>query len=320
MSNRKLVILFFSFTIVYLSTVGLYRFLFTADSVIWEMVDISGDESTGDAHLLRFPDGHVILVDSGSEASASQHLIPFLDGQGIKQIDQLVISHAHADNYGGTPALLTHLESVGEVVFNFPDRSACEEDTVDLTCDWQQLESLQSTLASAGIRHRDARTGDIIYHDPDRDISVLVLHAHDGSSKPLGRTGLNDTSMVLLLQYADLRALFTSDLGSKAAHHLTQRGVLVGATLATAPHHGVDSAAGNRFLNAVNPEAVLVSASAPVWRGSDAERMRSYLAIKGVPAYVSGLHGNVMVEIMPADYKVHPEVIPSEDTDTSGDG
>ena len=107
MANRKLVILFFSFTIVYLSTVGLYRFLFTADSVIWEMVDISGNDSTGDAHLLRFPDGHVILVDSGSETSASQHLVPFLDGQGIKQIDQLVISHAHADNYGGTPALLT---------------------------------------------------------------------------------------------------------------------------------------------------------------------------------------------------------------------
>ena len=255
-------------------------------------------------------------MDTGNETSASRDLIPFLDNQGIKHIDQMVISHGHADNYGGAPALLAHFEGIEEVVFNQPDKDACENDSADLPCQWQDLQSLMSGLASAGIEARGARVGDVLYEDQERDIALLVLHPHDGRSSTPGPIGLNETALVLLLQYGDQRILFTSDLGPGAAHDLLQRGIKVRANLSTAPHHGADNAAGNRFFNAVNPEAVMVSASAPVWHSPAARRMRSYFTAKGIPAYVSGLHGNVRIEIKPGHYKILPEIIPAEEPET----
>ena len=71
------------------------------------------DVRQGDSIFIRTPNGRTILIDAGQGASqyvfydAGKHtILSFLQKQGISRIDTLVMTHPHADHYGGMPAIV----------------------------------------------------------------------------------------------------------------------------------------------------------------------------------------------------------------------
>jgi competence protein ComEC len=51
----------------------------------------------GDAILIRSPEGKTALIDAGP----SKDVVPLLRTPGVTSIDLVVVSHHHADHYGG---------------------------------------------------------------------------------------------------------------------------------------------------------------------------------------------------------------------------
>src|SRR5262249_10347934 len=66
------------------------------------------DVGQGDAILIRSPEGKTALVDAGPNGG----VVPLLRDRGVDHLDLLVVSHHHADHYGGA----------AEVIRAFPPR------------------------------------------------------------------------------------------------------------------------------------------------------------------------------------------------------
>lgn len=58
------------------------------------------DVGQGDCTLLQC-DGQTMLIDAGIGLSQANHITTYLKQQGVKSIDYLVCTHAHADHCGG---------------------------------------------------------------------------------------------------------------------------------------------------------------------------------------------------------------------------
>ena len=55
------------------------------------------DVGQGDAILIRSPEGKRALIDAGP----SKEIVRLIRERGVKSIDLVVVSHHHADHYGG---------------------------------------------------------------------------------------------------------------------------------------------------------------------------------------------------------------------------
>ena len=275
--------------------------------ITWTMVHVSGDRYSGDAHLLEFPDGHIVLIDTGFDKFTRRDLIPYLDEHGIDHIDQIILSHAHRNHYGGILSLIGHLARTGSVYFNIPPESPCAKEPWNGGCDYQHVLNTRQAIRDAGVPLKNIATDDVIYQDPGRDIILEVAYVHDGVSRPIGNTDINDTSAVLRLVYGATTVLFTADLNAQVGEYLVKNDFPLKSDIMTAPHHGVEGAAGNQFLARVDPALMMVSNSSRVWLGPRGERMRQFAADHHIPVYVTGLNGNVVVSLTRAGYGIEPE-------------
>lgn len=288
-----------------------WRYYHVSHRIVWTMVHVSGDRYSGDAHLLELPGGQVILIDTGFDRFTRSHLIPYIEKRGIKRLDQVVITHAHRNHYGGVGSLIKALDGVQEVYFNLPPEVPCNKENWPTGCNYAHAARMRQWIADAGSDLRSLHTDDIVYHDDKRDITLKVVHVHDGTSKPIGNTGINDTSAVMRLDYGGTSVLFSGDINHRVGAYLVDNEPSLKADILTAPHHGVESAASNEFLEAVGPDVLMVSNSAHHWRGERGERMRRYAQDHDIPVYVTGIHGNVVVMLMPGDFTIDTQLDPS---------
>lgn len=293
--------------LAFAATAGWYYYRIS-HRIVWTMVHVSGNRYSGDAHLLEFPNGHVVLIDTGFERFTQSHLLPYLGKRDIDHIDQLVITHAHRNHYEGIKTLIQNLGHIGEIYFNLPPKKPCDHEHWPSGCDYRHVLRTRALVEESGIPLRNLATDHLIYHNQDHDLSLEVVFTHDGESPPIGTTDINDTSSVLRLVYGTTTALFTGDINRRVGKYLVDKHFFLKSDIMTAPHHGVEGAAPNTFLDATDPDVILVSNSAENWRGIRGDRMRHYAYDHHIPAYITGIHGNVVTILTHDDYSIDTQL------------
>ncbi|NBB87322.1 MAG: DNA internalization-related competence protein ComEC/Rec2 [Bacteroidetes bacterium] len=200
------------------------------------------DVGHGDAALVQFPGGGTLLVDAGARDQFVDHgqrtLLPHLHHVGIRKIDTVVISHPHADHFGG---LLTLLRSVpiGRV---FHNGQAHPSDLFN-----QKI----GLLDSLRIPHRSLTAGDTLRLDPSVRVDVLAPEP----ARSFDYTQANDASVVLRLRYGDVRVLFAGDAEQEAEHLLVNRyDRLLYSDVIKVGHHGSRTSSASGFVDAVRAD------------------------------------------------------------------
>ncbi len=222
------------------------------------------DAGRADAVVVELPSGGTLVVDS---ARSGYEVASYLRMRGIRTIDALVLSHAHADHAGGVRRLI-------------------EEFTVSEVWDNGWVE-YPSGGALEGIARRSLRRGDVIEGE---GFNMLVLHPYEGFvSSEDGVRAVNDHSLVLRLTGGGASFVFSGDIGGDAAVNIWQiPAEWLRADVLKAPHHGQDVPALEIMLDATGAHTVVASAT----KLTKASR----LALKerpGVKVYVTGRDGAV---------------------------
>jgi competence protein ComEC len=188
------------------------------------------DVGQGTAVVLRSRDETLVYDTGGGDPQgsnqATRSLLPFLRQQGVRRIDDLVISHADNDHSAGTGAL----------------REALPVSRIHLGENIDQVRDGQPCRAGKRWRWRSG-------------IQFLTLTA----GRPSVLSG-NAASCVLLISVSGRRFLLTGDLGTEGERELVQYwGDALRADWLLVGHHGSATSSASAFLNRVQPRYAVLS-------------------------------------------------------------
>ncbi len=174
---------------------------------------------------------HWLVYDTGAKFSAESDMgqsvvLPFLRAQGATQIDSLIVSHGDNDHIGGAASLMRGLPTE-QVLTGVP----------------QQLSEYAPIPCAAG----QSWTWD--------EVGFTMLAPQQAFVSD------NDNSCVLKIQAKHGTVLLTGDIEAAAESWLVKTyGETLKAEVLVAPHHGSKTSSTRGFLQAVQPDYVLIPA------------------------------------------------------------
>ncbi len=226
--------------------------LFAADGAYWWNARYQRKElrithlnvGQGDAAVLELPGSKVMLVDAGGAAvgdfdTGEAIVAPYLRSRKILKVDYLVVTHPRIDHYGGMRAILTE----------FSPQEFWSGSARGQTIRFDDLDEAvtQANLSRVALDDRQ----------PCRKIDPITLCAlYPAADKS------EEGSVVLRLEFGNLRYLFAGDIDKRDETLLLQRADEVRSAVLKVPRHGSPTASTREFIAAVRPAVAVISAGA----------------------------------------------------------
>jgi competence protein ComEC len=233
------------------------------------------DVGQGDAILIRSPEGKTALVDAGPHQDLAAEL---LRRRGIKSLDLVVVSHHHADHYGGMEA----------VVREFRPRVFLASGSSHTTPHYLRLLELVRDRGIPAIqptnRPRRIELGSVV-------LTVFPQAPEDAKEE-------NNNSIGIRLQHGAFSVLLPGD-AEQSERRWWERTVprlCAGCTVLKLAHHGSHNGTDAPWLEVVQPELAIASVGRVNDYGHPSPQTLALLARLGIPLLRTDRDGTVTIE------------------------
>ncbi len=248
------------------------------DRLTLTMIDVG----QGDSLLVEFPGRTRMLIDGGGFAASpfdvgEKVVSPVLWRKGIRRIDYLVLSHAHADHLNGLLAVARNFR-IGE----FWEAGAARDDPLHA--------ALLKALPVSTLRRRPGRG----FRLRIGGVSVETLQP-SGDADEVRAEAANDRSLVLRIAAGPTAFLLPGDIGGAAERELAGAAGDIRSAVLKAPHHGSASSSSEALLDGVRPRCVLVSVGQDNRFGFPAQQVLERCRLRGAEVFRTDLHGAIEV-------------------------
>ncbi|MBU4118633.1 MAG: DNA internalization-related competence protein ComEC/Rec2 [Proteobacteria bacterium] len=212
----------------------------------------------GSATVVEQPDNSVILIDGGGPPTTGffnvgeRVIAPFLWHRQIRQVEQIILTHVHADHFNGLPWIIKRFQ---------PKVLWLSETNVHET----GFGTILHEAKQAGCRVRIAEEGEILASGKNGvTITCLANLALAGNNPPAADGKIpsdnpNNRGLILRLNNGDNTFLFPGDIEKDYEEHILRKSALLKADVLLMPHHGLGSSGSARFMEAVAPRYCVVS-------------------------------------------------------------
>jgi competence protein ComEC len=227
----------------------------------------------GDSALVRSPGGATILIDGGPDPDLVAAKLAAL---GVRRVDLMVATHAHADHVVGLPAVLAR----------FPVALV-----IDPGCpsDAPYYSDFLHAVRSSGLPFRHPAPGTVL-RVADVRLEFLGPHVcHHGT-----RSDPNNDSLVLRLRLGPTSVLFSGDAEEPAQSEVLEHGTAgLPSVVLKVPHHGGATSL-EPFILAAHASVAVVSVG-PNRYGHPVPAVLRQLAADGMRVFRTDLSGDVTV-------------------------
>jgi len=227
--------------------------------------------------------GSAIIIDGGGtfgrevgENVGTFTLIPYLNYRGITQATAIA-SHNHRDHTLG----LVEAMYAGRIDHLILARAGSDED-------YYMYQAMQAAAAATNTRVSYISAGDVINF---YNMQLHALFPYDQRTFP----ETNNTSLVLQLVHGDNTILLTGDIYVAVEEYLVARGDDITANVLQAAHHGSRTSTSDKFLQATNPQLVIISAGRNNMFGHPHPIVTQRLYYHKIPFYNTATHGAILV-------------------------
>lgn len=256
------------------------------------------DVGQGDAIVVTFPRGRVMMVDGGGDRQFSRRpevrdvdgdelpfvedrlgiaeaaVLPYLWSRGIRRLDTIVASHGDNDHVGGL------IELVGSIAVGEAWQATGEQG------------AFTPAMRGAAVPVRSLSAGERIEVD---GVDFEVLSA-------AGRG--NNGSLVIRLRFGGRSFLLTGDIERPAELELVRRGVDLRADVLKVAHHGSRTSTTAEFLERTTASVAVISAGAGNSFGHPHEEVVERLRQRGLQILETSRHGAVTISTDGRDLRV----------------
>jgi competence protein ComEC len=252
------------------------------------VLDVSDARIGGDAILVTDSVGgraRHILIDA-SDHSAT--VLAQLRSLHVDTLAAVILSHPHADHYGGMAGVIAQIP-VRSFVYGGTPRTA---QTYVALLRAINAKHIQVVTADTGVRTiRLVTDGDTV------TLRVLApppaCHALGGAA---GGDAVNNCSLGVRLTRGTFTMLLPGDAEeAEIGWWMLTRPTLLRADVLKAGHHGSSNATTADLLNVVQPRAVLISANG---RQHPFLQVLDLLAARGIPTYCTADRGTITVRVV----------------------
>lgn len=184
------------------------------------------DSGNSDSVLIE-SNGKFAVIDAG-DLDDDQLMVEYLSRQGVKTIDYLIISHFHADHFGGADSIVKTFEVKQTLVNNGSAETKVYRDFIQALAD----KGLKPSVPLEGVK---MPLGD----------GVLTFYNTKGGEKDE-----NDNSLVVLFENGNDRFLFTGDANQKIERTLT---MIPTVDVLKLGHHGSSTSSNEAFIRQIHP-------------------------------------------------------------------
>lgn len=215
----------------------------------WPLLQVTVlDVGQGDAIVVQTPSGRLLMVDTGrttpEDDMGRRVVLPFLRAQGLHRIDALLLTHADDDHIGGAATLLER----ATVRHLLVSPMTSDAPTYRRLLDAARRRAIPITRLARGqtLDFRDGVVAETLHPAPH--------------GPPDSKRSDNNMSLVLRLRYGATSILLTGDAEAPAEAEMERAGVDLRADVLKVGHHGSLTSSSERFLDAVRPQAAILSA------------------------------------------------------------
>jgi competence protein ComEC len=199
----------------------------------------------GDAAVVRFPGGRVMLVDGGGAFFGTfdpgeRIVAPFLWSNKIMHVDLVAVSHPDRDHFGG-------------LVFLVRNFSPAEFWTRGLDSPDASYARLLDVVSE--VHARSLVCGTAL---PPRTIGGVEVRCV-WPAPNTEEIKENNQSMVMRVAYRGIAVLFTGDIEAKGEREMLATGADLRAAIVKVPHHGSATSSSAPLIAAVRPRVAVIS-------------------------------------------------------------
>ncbi len=257
------------------------------------------DVGQGDSFLIVSPEGKSVLIDAGPP-QAGDKVVAALRRQKIKSLDLAVATHPHADHIGGMKSVIEKV-----AVKNFLDSGQIFAS--------DEYERMMRAISERRIKFIEAKKG--MKFDLDSGVGIEVLNPQGEGQwitrvRPGGSVE-NANSVVLRLSYGDFSMLFTGDAEFETEALMMKSSAPLRSQISKVGHHGSRHATSGKFLDAVNPEAAIISCGDDNKYGHPAQPTLDRLRKAGVKVHRTDLSGEIAIVTDGNRFEIHAARSPS---------
>ncbi len=213
-----------------------FNIITSSDNILVHYINIG----QGDASAINFPDGKIMLIDTGSEEYNTTYLNYLkenvVNSQRSNYIDYLVLSHADMDHCGGAMKLFKNFR-IGKVFM-----PKIESDSKG----YQEILNYVKKNLNYQILGEEFVIKTEIY-----EIMFFEI---------LNDTNTNDSSQIIKVESFDQSFLFAGDISTRVEQlYLSRYGTEFDVDVLKVAHHGSKTSSSEEFINAVSPKYSIIS-------------------------------------------------------------
>jgi competence protein ComEC len=214
----------------------------------------------GDATIVRFPNGEVMVVDCNVD-NAPENIVKYLKNAGIGKIDYLVITHQHYDHVSGMNEITDNFE-VGEVWTTKYERTPEEFNTAD---DYKKYRDTYinplKKLSEKGVKIRTPSAKTETYKESGK----VKMYAYSPSSGAQGKDeDIHEESIAIKVKFGKTSIFFAGDITNKGLDRIGNYYKISDTTIWHASHHGSKEGANEEALKQAKPNYTVI----PVGKGN----------------------------------------------------